>query len=110
MHNAGLADSIDAARSLLDPARAPWQFEMHDRPAPSVKVQPFSGRIRGEQACAAAGEPLFGSRTFLEEHSAVQHADIRREIADGSVKPLERVPEFCKHDDRLFDSTEQAAE
>jgi hypothetical protein len=37
-----LADSIDAAGSLLEPGGAPGPFEMNDEAAPVLKVQSLS--------------------------------------------------------------------
>ena len=73
-----LTDPIDAADSLLEPHRIPWQLEVHDDSAVVVQVQPFTGRIGGEQQTAG---PEGGERssTLIARESTVKESGAGRD-------------------------------
>ena len=49
-----LTDTIDAASTLLQAERAPWQLAIHHQAAAGLKVQAFAGRVGREQhSCGA---------------------------------------------------------
>ena len=73
VNRAPLSDAIDAADALLEAHRIPWKLEVDDQPAALVQVQPFSGRVGGEEnRSRLAGERRERGRAFAGGQSAVE--------------------------------------
>src|SRR6185312_10481433 len=105
-----LPDAIDAAGSLLQPRRAPRQFEMNDGATAEVKVQALRRGIGREQQRPGTVETVLRGDPFPCGHSAVQRRDWPAEIAERRLKPGERVAEFSKDDDWFLDATDEATQ
>jgi hypothetical protein len=56
VHRPALSDAIDAADSLLESHRVPWQLEVDDDTTRALQVQAFTRSVRGEQHGRAAIE------------------------------------------------------
>src|SRR5262245_7940036 len=74
MNRVPLSDAIHAADALLEAHRIPWKLDVDDQAAALVQVQPFTGRVGGEEnRSRLAGKPREHGRAFPGGQAAVEH-------------------------------------
>ena len=84
MDTPALTDPIDAADSLLEPHRIPWQLEIHDDSAVVVQVQPFTGCIGCQQQTAGPERGEHSSTLIARESTVKQSGAGRDKVAHVS--------------------------
>jgi hypothetical protein len=80
-----LADTIDAADTLLEAGGCPRDFKVHDQPASVLEVQSFAGRIGGQQeASFDLGEMTEGATPFRSRQTAMQlkRVELRQDCSE----------------------------
>src|SRR5687768_2994456 len=109
MNRSCLPDAIDASDTLLNTGWRPRHLEMHDEPAPLLKVQSLAGRVGGEQHLRRAGGegvnnlgPFGGGETSMQLTGG--------ETCQLASECGQRVPILGEDDRGLVRAAQQACE